>query len=349
MTDVTTSLRDYDDWCNTLEPSSRRSEPGRRHDLVRVSEGIDASPICVASLRIDGRDDGPRVWLQAQTHGDEPNPTAAVLEVLRELSPETLRGTVVALPAMHSAAVRHFTRESPLDGKNGNRIWGIDWRSLGHTRVFSYIWMDRISTAIRQFRPDLVIDFHDGGIALKIMSHVLYDVDEAHVRVAGTASLEELAVASGMEVVWKYRGGGRFGGSIGGHMRELGLPSMMLESGGTGAVVAEDVTEMADGLRNVLRAIGSLPGKPKPRHAPQIEMTGGNWVRASRAGLFRPTVDLGDRVSAGQSIGVVADLFDEVLEEVRAPIDGLVFGLRHVAVANMGDYVANVGQTALQP
>jgi predicted deacylase len=346
MTHATMSLREYDDWCNSLELRSPELEPGRRHDLVRVSEGIDASPICVAAVRVDGRDDGPRVWLQAQTHGDEPNPTAAVLEVLRELSPQTLRGTVVALPAMHSAAVRHFSRESPLDGKNGNRIWGIDWRSLGHTRVFSYIWMDRISNAITQFQPDLVIDFHDGGIALQIMSHVLYDADEAGVKVAGGALLEELAVASGMEVVWKYKSGGRFGGSIGSHMRELGFPSMMLESGGTGAVVAEDVSEMADGLRNVLRAIGSLPDRPRPRHAPQLEMTGGNWVRTSRAGLFRPTVGLRDRVAAGQPIGVVADLFDEVLEEVRSPIDGLVFGLRHVAVANMGDYVANVGQVS---
>src|SRR4051794_35769369 len=89
---------------------------GRQHSLVQISEGIDANPISVAMVRIDGAAAGPRVWVQAQTHGDEPNPTAAILSTLAEISPDALRGTVVALPAMHSAAVRHFAREAPLDG-----------------------------------------------------------------------------------------------------------------------------------------------------------------------------------------------------------------------------------------
>lgn len=248
MTPEISSIYEYDQWCVDLEPSSLDQQSGRRHQLVRISEGIDANPICVAAIRIRGNEQSPRVWVQAQTHGDEPNPTAAILDVLAEISPDKLRGTVLALPAMHSTAVRHFSREAPLDGKNGNRIWGTDWRSLGHTRVFSYIWMERIASAIARFQPDLVIDMHDGGVALKIVSHVLYDIDQAPMVVGDRIPVEQLATASGMRVVWRYRGG-RFGGSIGSHMGQLGIPSIMLESGGTGALVADDVSEMADGLQ----------------------------------------------------------------------------------------------------
>lgn len=310
---------------------------GRADELVQVSEGIDSNPIAMATITIRGDQPGPRVWLQAQTHGDEPNPTEAILRVVREIVPDEMSGVLVVVPAMHSAAVRHFMRESPLDGKNGNRIWGIDWTEVGHTKVFSYIWMHRVAEMIEAFRPDLVIDMHDGGIPLRIMSHALYPVKSVDL-----GPVDELCAQSGMKVVWASRGG-RFGGSINDHMQELGLPSVMLEAGGTGQFVEEDIEEMAFGLRNVLRAMGLLPGEPELRSDEQFLMVGADWVRASRAGLFYTDVELGESVNAGDTIGRISNLFGHIIETIEAPHDGIVFGLRHAAVANVGDYVANIG------
>jgi predicted deacylase len=228
-------------------------------------------------------------------------------------------------------------RESPLDGKNGNRIWGVDWTKVGHTKTFSYIWMHRVAHMIEMFKPDLVIDMHDGGIPLRIMSHALYPVSSLEL-----GPVDDICHKSGMKVVWASQGG-RFGGSIGDHMQELGLPSVMLESGGTGQLIEEDVEEMAFGLLNVLREMQLLRGEPEPRNDEQLLMVGADWVRAGRAGLFYSEVRLGDHVEAGDRIGRVSDLFGRIIEEIEAPCDGLVFGLRHSAVANVGDYVANIG------
>jgi len=320
--------------------AERRVPCGRTDELIQVSEGIDSNPIGMATITIHGSQPGPHVWVEAQTHGDEPNSTEAILRVVREIDPNHVSGTLVVAPAMHSAAVRHMMRESPLDGKNGNRIWGVDWTRLGHTKVFSYIWMERVSEMIRALKPALVIDMHDGGIPLRIVSHVLYVA-----RSIPLGPLDEYARLSGMKVIWSNRDS-RFGGSIADKMHELGLPCLMIEAGGTGQLVEEDIGEMAFGLRNVLRAVGLLPGDPEPRPDEQLTMVKGDWVRAGRAGLFYRDVELGQRIRKGDRIGRVANLFGHVIEEIRSPGDGLVFGLRHFAVANVGDYVANIGQLA---
>jgi len=319
--------------------AEKQPEAGRTDELVQVSEGIDSNPISMATVTIHGGRPGPRVWLQAQTHGDEPNSTEAILRVIREIDPEKMAGTLVAAPAMHSAAVRHSERESPLDGKNGNRIWAIDWTKLGHTKVFSYIWMHRVAGMIRALNPRLVIDMHDGGRALRIMPHVLYDLRSLEV----DGTLPDLSVKSGMKVIWANRGG-RFGGSINDWAYASGLPCLMLESGGTGQLCDYDIEEMASGLRNTLGALGMLERSPEPRPDGQLTMVEGNWVRAMRAGFFYPAVRLGDRVSKGDLVGRIGNLFGHYTEEITSPVDGIVFGLRHAAVADVGAYVANIGE-----
>ena len=315
-------------------------ETGHTDELIEIGEGIDSNPICMAMITIHGKNPGPRVWLQAQTHGDEPNSTEAILRVIRGIDHEKIMGTLVVVPALHSTAFRHFLRESPLDGKNGNRIWDIDWTKLGHTKVFSYIWMHRVGEMIRALKPRMVIDMHDGGTPLKIMSHVLYDIRSLEQL---DGSLHDLAVKSNMKVICVNQGG-RFGGSIGDFAHASGFPSLMLESGGTGHLCEEDIKEMASGLRNILKAIGLLDGELNQGHEKQLIMVSGNWVRASRAGLFYPRVKLGDFIHKNDIIGCIGNLFGHMTEEITSPVDGIVFGLRYAAVADIGAYIANIGE-----
>jgi uncharacterized protein len=171
------------------------------------------------------------------------------------------------------------------------------------------------------------------------MSHALY-------RASGDgrdAELDELCVRSGMKVIWPSQGG-RFGGSVNDLMHEWGVPSVMLEAGGTGQIIEEDVAEMSFGLDNVLRAIGMLPGPPTARNDEQLRMTAGSWVRSDRAGLFTADVRLSQRVYEGDVIGRIRNMFGDEIEQILAPHDGVVFGLRHQAAANLGDYIANVGR-----
>jgi predicted deacylase len=61
------------------------------------------------------------------------------------------------------------------------------------------------------------------------------------------------------------------------------------------------------------------------------------WLRCEKAGFWEAAVAAGDEVGEGQVIGRVSNLFGDVLEEIRAPREGVVLFLTtSAAVADDG-------------
>ena len=61
------------------------------------------------------------------------------------------------------------------------------------------------------------------------------------------------------------------------------------------------------------------------------------WLRADFDGLFYPAVTVGDRVVAGQDMGRVADVFGATVQQLNAPLDGVVLFLVTSLAMNRGD------------
>src|SRR5580704_15135996 len=80
-------------------------------------------PIQIPIIIIHGESDGPILCLTAGVHATEYAPIDAVLRIVNQLDPKTLRGTVIAVPvvSMHMFASRcGFV--SPIDGLNLNKV-----------------------------------------------------------------------------------------------------------------------------------------------------------------------------------------------------------------------------------
>ncbi|MEO1171912.1 MAG: succinylglutamate desuccinylase/aspartoacylase family protein, partial [Myxococcota bacterium] len=76
--------------------------PGRRETIElpvgRLPTGTSLTlPIAV----LNGTRPGPTVWLNAAIHGDELNGIAVVRQVVRQLKPKSLAGTVIAVPIVN--------------------------------------------------------------------------------------------------------------------------------------------------------------------------------------------------------------------------------------------------------
>lgn len=59
-------------------------------------------------------------------------------------------------------------------------------------------------------------------------------------------------------------------------------------------------------------------------------------VRTSRAGLLRTHVRPGDHVTTGQLLGETTNLYNEVVESLRAPISGPVLGVFMGSIVHTG-------------
>ncbi len=115
-----------------------------------------------------------------------------------------------------------------------------------------------------------------------------------------------------------------------------GVVSIFAESGGNGTLEDADVKVHVDGVTNVMRYLRMIDGAPTAP-GPRVSGLERKVVRATRAGLLRLRVRIGDELVAGQEVAEVCNVFGEVVETVRssgAGIAGLVWAHK---VVNTGD------------
>jgi predicted deacylase len=90
-------------------------------------------------------------------HGDEYEGPVALLNLARELEPESVSGRIVIIPALNYPAVEAGTRLSPIDGRNMNRTFPGRWDG-SVTEMIAHFVQNEILPGV-----DAVIDMHSGG------------------------------------------------------------------------------------------------------------------------------------------------------------------------------------------
>src|SRR5688572_4493022 len=89
---------------------------------IRLVELADGSRSEIPILVINGAHDGPRLYLGSAIHGDEVTCVEVVTGALRDIDPQTLRGSVVCVPVQNPLAFQadhrfamNFFMKSPLE------------------------------------------------------------------------------------------------------------------------------------------------------------------------------------------------------------------------------------------
>jgi predicted deacylase len=87
-----------------------------------------------------------------------------------------------------------------------------------------------------------------------------------------------------------------------------------------------------------MRYLGMIDGDPPANGGgPKLAARDRTVVRATRAGLLRLKVQIGDEIGAGQEVAEVCNVFGEVVERVRAPGSGIAGLVWAHKVVNTGD------------
>ena len=179
---------------------------------------------------------------------------------------------------------------------------------------------------------DALVDLHGGDLVEGLEPFVLYDESEVEDRARA------LAVAFGLPyVVRQPAEGSPIAGTTSSAAAAAGVPAIIAEAGGCGLVDEQAVTLLTNGVANVLRELGMLPGGAEPLPEPIRSVARFLWIRATNEGWWEAGVTTGDEVDEASTVGVVRNLHGEVIEEVLAPEDGVVlFITTSPAVAAQG-------------
>jgi hypothetical protein len=111
------------------------------------------------------------------------------------------------------------------------------------------------------------------------------------------------------------------------------------EEGRCRADVIRRFDRMIDPMLKWYRMIEGAPELPETVH--HFE---GTFLHTTVGGLYCQTADLLERVAAGQVVATVSEYFGEVLEEIRAPYDGVVMSKRTFGGVEPGGWTLMVGK-----
>ena len=113
------------------------------------------------------------------------------------------------------------------------------------------------------------------------------------------------------------------------------------EAGGMGRCTSDGVDRVFKGLINVMKYLQMLDGTPEI--PPKAKVYNSYHLHAKRGGFSISNVRSGDLVKEGQILGVIKNLFGEVLEEIVVPTDGVVHMVTSPAIYE-NDAVYEIGK-----
>lgn len=289
-------------------------EGTKQNGFLKVGEMPEAK-VELPVMIIHGREPGPTLSITAGVHGNEYAGIEAVLRLFTQTNPTKVKGKIIAVPVVNMEGFRQHSYVSPLDGLN---IWGIfPGKAEGSiSEIIAYTLFNQIIC-----KSDYLIDLHSGSASVDLYPLTFY-MESGDDKVDRTS--EKLARAFPSKYIWvsrkedNYLGPGLLYSSI------KGIPAICSEAGGLGKVDETSVAFHLTGISNVMRILNMIDGKPDNLPVPTV-IRRMHRVRTHRGGFWLPTVQVGSIVSSGALLGIVKNLFGEILEEVRSPVRGLVW------------------------
>lgn len=316
-------------------------QPGTRANFaVPVLSDLDGSEIALHIHVVAGDSPGPTLALATVLHGGEWQALEVSLAMIDRTMPESLAGNLVVLPIANPIAFASGTRNilDESDSPDLNRSFGGEQAWLA----------DQLGRAITDHvlsQADAVIDFHS-GLWGATMGSVTCGRDYSDPAVS--ARSYELARAFGQAHVRRGDLATRFPGPksmVGYAGQVLGIPGIISEIGGAGFGTELEqgwLQQNVAGVQGVMREMGMLDGVPAICERITV-FDAVRRVNPSTGGMVEPIFPadgmMRDEVAKGDLLGRVWSPYTfEVLEELRAPVRGLVDMVPRPYPARPGDW-----------
>jgi uncharacterized protein len=124
------------------------------------------------------------------------------------------------------------------------------------------------------------------------------------------------ARSAATEIVWRAEDPW-LAGAMFTNLTKRGIPSVIVECGGGGAMPDADIDAFAAAVEGVARAMGILPGGEVRQERYRV-IGACDLVFSKAGGFFEPACAAGDTVAAGQPFGRVVDVFGAEVETIVA-------------------------------
>jgi N2-acetyl-L-2,4-diaminobutanoate deacetylase len=310
-------------------------QDGKHIGEVNISlAGGDTLRFPIASVR---NGNGPCLYINAGTHGDEYEGQIALRNILQTLEPSEIAGQLVAVPTLNVAAAEANRRRSPLDELDLNRSFPGDPDGSATQRIASFIKDNIVPLA------DAVVDLHAAGTANEVIPHAMVHRRECLVSDDQFEKIKQAALAFGMPAIFVFDEPDP-AGLLDTLVEKSGKPFLCVELGHGGQTTPATVRRAERGIRNMLIHFGLMQGQIDAEPVPLGDIAFDGFVVAEHEGLFEFIVEMGAEVQKGQLLGHYHSFASAngVLTPLLAPKDGCLAARRRYSQVNVGDFLAGI-------
>ena len=267
--------------------------------------GLQAdTPVLVAH----GTSPGPVLCLTSAIHGDELNGIEIVRRVYHSIDPETLSGTLIGVPVVNLVGFQRASRYLP-DRRDLNRFFPGNPRGSLASRV-AYSFFESV---IRHC--DYLVDLHTGSFHRANLPQLRADLSDPRI----------LAMTKGFGAIAVLHSNDR-DRSLRSAATHAGIAAVTIEAGEPMRLQPEEVEQGVRAIESLMDSLGMISRfhlwvDPQPVFYESI------WVRTSGSGILLGSVELGDRVEVGQTLGAVVDPVTNARDTLKSPVRGRVLGM----------------------
>lgn len=295
--------------------------PGERRKFsMKIAKLYDFTDMHMPVAVIRGQEDGPTLFVSAAIHGDEINGVDIIRRLLKRKAMRELRGTLIAIPIVNVFGFNDKSRYLP-DRRDLNRSFPGEKHGSLASQI-AYI-----------FRKEIVeqsthgIDLHTGAIHRCNLPQIRADL-----------TMPENLVLSKVFGAPVILNAGARDGSLREMVQNKRIPMLLYEAGTALRFDTKAAKVGADGIIEVMRAIGMLPQieAVAPVKSPYIAKSS-HWVRSPQSGIFLAHKRLGELVHKEDTLGVITNPFGDQETRILSPYEGIIIGNSILPLANEGD------------
>lgn len=276
-----------------------------------------------------GKEEGPCILLSGGIHGDEVNGVEIVRQIITKGLNKPDKGTVICIPLVNVFGFLNQKREFP-DGRDLNRVFpGAKSGSLASR--FAYHLMKDVIPYV-----EYCIDYHTGGAERFNCAQLrINGTDEENLQLAKVFGAPYIMFAKNREKTFRES------------MTKLGKKVLLYE-GGKSLFLDKTITETGvQGAINVMHELGMRDfSSEMTNHTVNVSpviIKNSKWIRAKHSGMYRPIVQIGEKVMKGEKLGSISDPFGNFEETFKNTQEGYVLCSNLACMVNQGDALFHIG------
>ncbi len=277
----------------------------------KILLSVPDTDMTIPATLLCGREAGKTIAVSAGVHSREYIGIEALIRLAQELTPDMVQGTILLL---HCCNYDGFLSRSadvvPHDGKNLNREFPGTADGTQTQKLAAFLETKVIRNT------DYLVDLHSGGFCEALVPHAYYhgaakpEICAASCRIASLTSAKYLVRSEARNGFYSHAG-------------QCGVPAIILERGGCGLLLEDEVLADIADVKNILRGLGFLTDAPARLYSHKM-VQNGRYLDAPASGCWYPRKKPGDQIQKGELLGEIRSIYGEPLCSIHAEAAGVV-------------------------